>query len=136
MNSRLSSFVVLIAGASFFVPQAAQSETHPKSDLGVYQKDVYDKIGYLWYRHIKQNNSQSIRVGIVRISFRITANGQVENLKVLSNTSNQKGADIVVHSIREAKFALMPKSVSTALTKKGQDWLEEEITFTFQPNKI
>jgi hypothetical protein len=131
MNSRLlRAFVIFVSFGMFLVPRIA----HSKTPLGLYQKGVYDQLGRVWYRHLQESNPKSISLGVVAISFRITPKGQVEKLKVLSNTSNKKGADIAVQSIREAKFAPLPKTVLTELTKKGQDWLDEEMTFTLYPH--
>ena len=123
MNSRLvCAFVIFLA---FSFPRIAHCQTQsPQTPLGAYQKSVNDEIGRIWYHHVLENKER-ISVGVVVLTFRITAKGQVENLKVLSNTANHKAADIAAQTIREAKFAPIPEGVLTP----PHAWLDQEMAF-------
>ena len=114
MKARLDHpvFVTLAACGTFAFLATVHGKTESdKAASDAYKKVITEKIGPIWYRHAQASNPKSIPVGTVVISFRITSKGQVKNLRVVSNTSNQKWADIAVRSIREAKFPPIPKDV-------------------------
>jgi hypothetical protein len=79
-----------------------------------------DSIGARWYRAV-ENNVNDLAVGTVRCSFRLSPDGRVENLKVVSNTSNSLLADISVRAIKDAKLPRVPKNV---LKEQGHNWME------------
>jgi expansin (peptidoglycan-binding protein) len=116
----LRTFVTIVACGAFAFP--ATMEGKPESDkaaVAAYNKVIQGQIGSIWYRHVGASNTKSMPAGTVVINFRITPNGQVKNLRVVSNTSDQKWATIAVYSILEAKFPPIPKDAL-----QGREWLD------------
>jgi outer membrane biosynthesis protein TonB len=99
--------------------------------LGRYQKMVYDAIGARWYQYVTER-ADLMRIGTAHVSFLIDQNGQIKNLKVIQNTSNEAFANICLRSILEIKLPPIPKEVADSLPPEG---LDQDISFTMFPNK-
>jgi hypothetical protein len=99
--------------------------------LGRYQKMVYDAIGARWYQYVTER-ADLMRIGAAHVSFLIDQNGQIKNLKVIQNSSNEAFANICLRSILEIKLPPIPKEVADSLPSEG---LDEDISFTLFPNK-
>lgn len=108
------------------ITQGAPDEGSPA--FKAYKKRIMDIIGTRWQREVEKN-VDILAIGTVRVTFRITPEGHVENLKILSNTSsNRVLADVSVNAVRNAKLPPVPKGV---LKEQGHNWLEvEHIDFT------
>lgn len=98
--------------------------------VGRYRKQIGDAIGSRWYYYVKER-MDLITTGSVRIKFYITQNGQVEDLKIISNQSNESLADYSVQSITAAKIPPIPPNLAPAL---DHGRYEVEFTFTIYPN--
>jgi outer membrane biosynthesis protein TonB len=98
--------------------------------LGRYRKLIADAIGSRWYYYVNQR-MDLISIGSVHIKFFINEAGRVEELKVLSNSSNETFANYSVQSILEAKMPPLPED-TVPLLDNGR--LEVEYTFTIYPN--
>jgi outer membrane biosynthesis protein TonB len=61
--------------------------------LFVYQKPLYNDVGKRWYSCVARQQD-SLAAGTVRITFGITFEGKLTNLKIASNSSNQLFADL------------------------------------------
>ena len=91
-----------------------------------YQKDVENAIGPIWYREVEKYG-KAIAVGTVRVAFRVTPEGRVESLKITSNTSNQRLADISIRAIKEAHLPIM---IRDRLDNRGGSAVDMELSFT------
>jgi hypothetical protein len=98
--------------------------------LGRYQKIVTDAIGSRWYAYTR-SRADLLEIGTLRAHFFIDRTGQIKQLKVLGNTSNEAFANVCVESIVEAKLPPIPDDVADTLPPEG---LEYEPTFTMYPN--
>jgi outer membrane biosynthesis protein TonB len=106
---------------------ASAAPSAEKPEYSAWKKKVFDSIGAHWYRAV-ENNVNDLSLGTVRCSFRLSPDGRVENLKVVSNTSNRLLADISVRAIKDAKLPQLPKNV---LKEQGHNWIDgEELTFS------
>src|SRR5207249_9745948 len=61
--------------------------------LGRYQKIVADSIGSRWYTYVKQRGDL-INIGTLRLRFVVDRSGQVKDLKIIENSSNEAFANV------------------------------------------
>jgi hypothetical protein len=101
----------------------------PKPAVMAYTKKVMSTIGPLWYRAV-DTNLDNLALGTARFTFRITPEGRVENLRLVSNTSNQFLAEVSARAIKEAKLPAIPKAV---LNEAGQKWIDVDLPFKILP---
>ena len=96
--------------------------------LGRYKKIIADQIGSLWYYKIENNlNVAFLTAGRVRIAFEVLPEGNVVNIKVLENDSNDGLAMVSQGAIADAPIPPIPEDVVQVL-ENGR--LEVEYTFT------
>jgi outer membrane biosynthesis protein TonB len=98
--------------------------------LGRYEKTVYDSIGSHWYAYMQQRGDLAT-LGTARITFVVDRTGRVQNVKVVSNDSNESFANVCLQAILESQLPPIPEDVLNALPPEG---LDENITFTMFPN--
>jgi outer membrane biosynthesis protein TonB len=98
--------------------------------LGRYQKLLYDAVGSRWYSYVNGDNGL-ISIGTARLVFSVDRSGQVKNLKVTQNSSNEAFANVCLRSVLEIQLPPIPEDVASTLPPDG---LEEEMTFTMFAN--
>lgn len=98
-----------------------------KTPLGVYKRQVNAAIGSRWYYYVSQRRDM-IAFGSVKVTYAITADGKIVDVKVASNTSNETLANICQQSIREAEIGPPPEEAQAAMNR---DRLEFDLTFTY-----
>jgi len=86
--------------------------------LGRYQKIVADSIGSRWYAYVDQKRDL-ITIGTLRLRFYIDRSGQVKNLKITENSSNEAFANVCVQSVLEAHLPPIPEDVANTLPPEG-----------------
>ena len=96
-----------------------------RTPLGVYKKQISEAIGSRWHYYVKQRNDL-ITVGIARVTFFVTKEGRIQNVRVIDNTSNETFSIVCSQSVREAELPAPPAEAFEAM-KDGR----MEITFTF-----
>jgi hypothetical protein len=111
------------------LPAIAQDREPAKRALMAYTKKVMSAIGPLWYRAVDTNRDY-LTPGTSRLAFRMTPEGRVENLRLVSNTSNQFLAEVSARAINQAKLPAIPKTV---LKEAGQNWIDLNLPFTIFP---
>ncbi|HME89091.1 MAG TPA: hypothetical protein VKE30_07780 [Chthoniobacterales bacterium] len=99
--------------------------------LGRYQKILFDAIGSHWYAYIEEK-ADLVKLGTTRVSFWVDRAGQIKNLKVISNDSNEAFANVCLQAILDSKLPPIPEEVASALPPEG---LESEIAFTTFSNR-
>ncbi|HEV3409358.1 MAG TPA: hypothetical protein VG095_03630 [Chthoniobacterales bacterium] len=99
--------------------------------LGRYQKQVYDAIGARWY-YYTSDRIDLVSIGTARIGAEIDKDGKVQNLRVLSNDSNEAFANVCLQSFQEAQIPPIPPDLVPTLPN-GR--FELEINFTIFPNR-
>src|SRR5438105_222997 len=99
--------------------------------LGRYQKILFDAIGSHWYSYIEEK-ADLVKLGTTRVSFVVNRSGRVQNVKVLTNDSNEAFANVCLQSILDSKLPPIPEEVASALPPEG---LETEISFTTFSNR-
>lgn len=98
--------------------------------IGRYQKKISDAIGPRWYYYVN-SRMDLITVGSVRIRFYINEHGHVEDLKVISNESNETLANYSVQAITAARIPPPPPELAPSLDNGRY---EVTYTFTVYPN--
>ncbi len=78
--------------------------------LGRYKKQMQDAIGSRWYYYVN-DMIDLVNVGTVKISFTIRADGKVEGVRVLSNTSNESLASSSVRAVMAAEIPPIPEEI-------------------------
>ncbi|SRR6266542_1728994 len=129
MNSKEFPLLrLLCACVALALSGIAQSAARQPA-LMAYTKKVMSTIGPLWYRAV-DTNRDNLAVGTARFTFRITPRGRVENLRLVSNTSNQFLVEVSARAIKEAKLPAIPKAV---LKEAGQNWIDLNLPFKILP---
>jgi len=99
----------------------------PKADAKAFQKLVYDQIGSQWYKRLKANENDAV-LGTIHVTFALSDDGAVRDLRVVSNSSNRLMAQLAFDAIKHAKIPRPPADV----LKHGE--MLEDMTFTVYPN--
>jgi TonB family protein len=94
---------------------------------GRFRKAVEDAVGSRWYYYMRDKRDL-VNFGSVRISFDVRSDGKVEDVKVVSNSSNETLASLSLQSIIDANLPPMPEDLAPMLTG---DPMEFTLTFTF-----
>ena len=119
--------VYLLIAPSSFSEAPKRTEQKPKSAaLAAYEKRIYDVIGQRWYNMV-QRDADLITFGTFRVSFSIFADGHVENLQTISNTSNQHFEMATRQVIEGAHLPPIPAALVKTLPGRR---LDMEISFT------
>src|SRR5438477_5666975 len=100
--------------------------------LGRYQKIVADSIGSRWYVYVEQKRDL-ITIGTLRLRFDIDRSGQVKNLKITENSSNEAFANVCVQSVLEAHLPPIPQDVANTLPPEGLE--VDGLGFIIFPNR-
>jgi TonB family protein len=101
-----------------------------KTPVGRYEKAVFDAIRLKWIYYVGQNRD-SLTPGTIAITFYITPDGHVEDLKVISNSANEILAQASIKAINSTKFPPIPSDIPPNTLDKGR--YEEKISFTIYP---
>src|SRR6266540_4472663 len=99
--------------------------------LGRYQKIVADSIGSRWYTFVEQKRDL-ITIGTLRLRFYVERSGQVKDLKITENSSNEAFANVCVQSVLEAHLPPIPDDVANSLPAEGLE--VPAFGFTIYPN--
>jgi outer membrane biosynthesis protein TonB len=86
--------------------------------LGRYEKIVKDSVGSRWYTYVDQKRDL-ITIGTLRVRFYIDRSGQVKNLKITENSSNEAFANVCLQSVLEAQLPPIPEDVANTLPPEG-----------------
>jgi TonB family protein len=93
---------------------------------GRFEKAVQDAVGSRWYYYVRARGDL-INIGTVQIRFYVRADGKVEDVKVLHNSSNETLASTSLQSIIEANIPPMPEDLAPMFS-------EERMEFTMSFN--
>jgi len=99
--------------------------------LGRYMKLLLDSIGSRWYAFVDRQ-LDLISIGTTRVVFVVDRSGQVKNLKIVENSSNETLANVCIQSIQEAHLPAIPDDLAATLPPEG---LDMDIPFTIFPNR-
>ena len=97
--------------------------------LGKYRKTVIDAIGARWYYYTNQR-MDLISIGTAQVQAEVDAEGKLQNLKLVSNNSNEAFANICLQSFQEAQIPPIPPDLVQTLPD-GR--LLVEISFNMTP---
>ncbi len=75
--------------------------------LARYQASVRDAIGARWH-FLHRLKEEMVVVGTVRVHFYVTREGKIEQLRMLSNSSNEWVANFSLQSVMEARIPPIP----------------------------
>lgn len=105
--------------------RGAASADAVKTPMGVFKKKISEAIGSRWHYYMKQRNDL-VTVGLARVSFFVTKDGRVQDVRVIDNSSNDMFAFACKQSILEAEIPPAPPETFEAMKDERM-----EITFTF-----
>jgi TonB family protein len=94
---------------------------------GRFEKAVQDAVGSRWYYYVRERGDL-INLGTVQIRFYVRADGKVEDVKVLRNSSNETLASTSLQSIIEANIPPMPDDLAPMFSG---DRMEFTMSFNF-----
>ena len=97
--------------------------------LGRYRKTVIDAIGSRWYKYTNAK-LDLISIGTAQVQAEVDAEGNLQNLKLVSNTANEAFANICLQSFQEAQIPPIPPDLVQTLPD-GR--LLVEISFNMTP---
>ncbi len=95
-----------------------------------YQKVVFDSIGSRWYGTV-EDKLDLFGIGTVRVVFQVDRGGNIKNLKILENSSNEAFLNFCLRAIQEAKLPPIPDELAATMPPEG---LEVELPFTIYTN--
>lgn len=98
--------------------------------LGRYKKMLSDAIGSRWYYYVNDRIGL-LDIGTLEVRFVVKENGQVDGIKVVSNSSNESFVACSVQAIMEAEIPPIPKEI-VPLLENGR--IEIEYSFTIISN--
>lgn len=91
---------------------------------------IYDSIGSRWLYYTRKQGDL-IAIGTAHVTFSVGRDGNIQNLKMMSNSSNEAFANVCLESIQKAKAPPIPDDVFEVLPAEG---LEFDISFTMFAN--
>lgn len=100
-----------------------------KTPLGVYMKQVKAAIASRWYFYMKQKRDL-YSTGSAKVSFAITQDGKIRDVRLMNNTSNSAFALMCEQSVAEAEIAPPPEEAMPVM-QDGK--LEHDFTFNYVP---
>lgn len=100
-----------------------------KTPLGVYMKQVKAAIASRWYFYMKQRRDL-YTTGSAKVSFVITQDGKIREVRLDGNTSNSAFGFMCQQSVAEAEIAPPPEE---ALPVMNDGKLEHDFTFNYVP---
>lgn len=100
-----------------------------KTPLGVYFKQVKAAIASRWYFYMKQRRDL-YSTGSAKVSFVITKDGRIRQVKLMNNTSNTAFGLMCEQSVSEAEIAPPPEEAMPVM-QDGK--LEHDFTFNYVP---
>lgn len=99
--------------------------------LGRYEKIVKDSVGSRWYAFVDQKRDL-VTIGTLRLRFYVDRSGQVKNLKITENSSNETFANVCLQSVIEAHLPPIPEEIANTLPAEGLE--VDGFSFTIFPN--
>lgn len=100
-----------------------------KTPLGVYMKQVKAAIASRWYFYMKQRRDL-YTTGSAKVSFVITQDGKIREVRLDGNTSNSAFGLMCQQSVAEAEIAPPPEE---AMPIMNDGKLEHDFTFNYVP---
>lgn len=94
--------------------------------LGKYKAQVYNAVGSRWLYYVK-SQMDVLAIGTARVSFVVTGEGRVRDIRVEGNTANASFAEVCERAIRDAEIS-QPPAGSLDQLRDGR--LEYSISFT------
>ena len=82
--------------------------------MGRYKKTLQDAIGSRWFLYMDKQRGL-VPFGSVRLSFVVTADGKVHNVRVVEGSNNGTLATISISAVTEASIPPMPPELATML---------------------
>lgn len=99
--------------------------------LGRYQKAVSDAIGSRWYYYTTKTEDL-LSIGTAQVHAEVDPSGHIQNLRVVSNNSNEIFANICLQSFQEAQIPPIPPDL-VAVFPDGK--MAVDFNFTFYGNE-
>jgi outer membrane biosynthesis protein TonB len=102
-NLRLTAAVLIL----LTLGRAGSAGGEQASADKVFQKRLYEAIAGEWRPRL-QAHANELDVGIVHVPLTLTRGGKITDLRVVSNTSNQRFAELSLDSVKHTKLPAPP----------------------------
>ena len=119
----LVTWTILAALSTNATLAAVQQNTVIK----VFRKALADSIGHQWYARMEAH--QGLKPGTTRVMMAIYRDGTIRKLTVLSNTSDQHVARLIIDAIKHSTIPQPPPELLK------DDVFETEMKFTIYPKR-
>jgi hypothetical protein len=88
------------------------------TEMGRYKKSVNDVIKQRWHRY-RQDRGADVSWGVLKLRFRVDANGRVSALTVVENKADTALVELSMRAIVDSKLPPMPAAVATEVGSEG-----------------
>jgi len=94
---RISLFVLV----SFFATLATATTPQATPATKAFAKALWNRIGHAWFAQV-ETRCKGAHPGTTHIKFLVSATGNVEQVKIVSNTSGKRAAKFALECVRRA----------------------------------
>ncbi|MDF1739530.1 MAG: hypothetical protein P1U86_10260 [Verrucomicrobiales bacterium] len=99
-----------------------------KTAMGEYKQAVRDAVAKKWHLYRAEKEGTAIW-GMIKLTFRVDPNGEVQELQITKNEANATLLDISLRAIRESDLPPMPPEVAEAVGEDGLEIRYDIITY-------
>lgn len=106
-------------------PNAVDAE---KTAMGEYKQAVRNAVAKKWHLY-RAEKEGTVIWGMLKLTFRVDKNGDVQKLQITKNEANATLLDISLRAIRESDLPAMPPEVANEVGKEGLEIRYDIITY-------
>lgn len=106
-------------------PKGKASVDAMSTPLGRYRKLISDAVGSRWYYYVQQR-SDLMMAGEVVVAFYVTAEGKIQDARIVSNSATESLGAICIKAVMESEAPPIPKDLVETLPNRRMP-----IDFTF-----
>ncbi len=99
-----------------------------KTAMGEYKQAVRDAVAGKWHLY-RAEKEGTVIWGMLKLTFRVDRNGEVQQLQITKNEANATLLDISLRAIRESELPPMPPEVAEAVGEDGLEIRYDIITY-------
>lgn len=96
--------------------------------MGRYKQEVRKAIEVRWHRY-RDEQKDSVIWGMLKLKFRVTPDGDVEQMEITKNESNKTLYEISLRAIRDTELPPMPPEVAEEVGDKGIEIRYDILTY-------
>lgn len=99
-----------------------------KTAMGEYKQAVRNAVAKKWHRY-RAEKEGTVIWGMLKLTFRVDRNGEVQQLQITKNEANATLLDISLRAIRESDLPSMPPGVAEEAGEEGLEIRYDIITY-------